>query len=429
MDMSGTMILGSQWGDEGKGKITDYFTEKADMVVRFQGGANAGHTIVVKNEKFKFHLLPSGVLHPEKKSVIGNGVVVDPKVLIDEIESLGKKGISPNLFVSERANVIMPYHKMMDVVEEKLRGKKIGTTKKGIGPCYSDKISRYGIRMMDLTDEKLLEEKLSQIIPIKQKIFQAFEEDTVLSKDEILKEYLKYGKKLKKYVADTSLIIAQAFDDKKNVLLEGAQGTLLDIDHGTYPYTTSSSTVAGGGCTGSGISPLKIKEIIGVVKAYTTRVGEGPLPTELKDETGQHIRDRGGEYGTTTGRPRRCGWLDMVVVNYACRLNGFTFLAVTKIDVLSGIKKLKICKAYRYEDKIITVFPANINVLKKCVPIYEEMDGWEDIKDWKEIIKNGYNVLPENMKKYLEYISSSSKVPIGIVSVGPGREETIDLKR
>jgi len=425
--MSGTMILGSQWGDEGKGKITDYFAEKSDLIVRFQGGTNAGHTIVVKDEKFKFHLLPSGVLHPEKKSIIGNGVVVDPKVLIDEIESLREKNNSPNLFISERANVIMPYHKMMDAAEEKLRGKKIGTTKRGIGPCYSDKISRYGIRMIDLTDEKTLKEKLRNIIPIKQKIFQAFGEDTVISNDEILKEYLEYGKKLKKYIADTSLIIAQAFDDKKNVLLEGAQGTQLDIDHGTYPYTTSSSTVAGGGCTGSGISPLKIKEIIGVVKAYTTRVGEGPLPTELKDETGKYIRDRGGEYGTTTGRPRRCGWLDMVVVNYACRLNGFTSLAVTKIDVLSGIKKLKICKAYKYNDKIIKDFPADTKILEKCIPVYEEFNGWEE-KNWKEVVKKGYNALPDNMKKYLDFISSSSKVPISIISLGPGREETIELR-
>ncbi|MBU2565395.1 MAG: adenylosuccinate synthase [Candidatus Thermoplasmatota archaeon] len=423
-----TMILGSQWGDEGKGKLTDYYAEKSDLIVRFQGGTNAGHTIVVKDEKFKFHLLPSGVLRPEKKSVIGNGVVVDPNVLIDEIESLEKKGIkTDNLFISKRANVIMTYHKMMDSAEEKLRGKKIGTTKRGIGPCYSDKISRYGIRMMDIVDEEILKEKLNNVIPVKQKIFQAFGEKTTLSKDEILKEYLGYGKKLGKYLADTSVIINNAFDDKKNVLLEGAQGTQLDIDHGTYPYTTSSSTVAGGGCTGAGISPLKIKKIIGVVKAYTTRVGEGPLPTELKDETGKCIRDRGREYGTTTGRPRRCGWLDMVVVNYACRINGFTSLAVTKIDVLSGLEKLKICKAYKYDDKIINDFPAEPNVLKKCTPIYDEMDGWEDIKDWKEIIKNGYNALPENMKKYLEYISSSSKVPIGIVSVGPGREETIEL--
>ncbi|MBU4190365.1 MAG: adenylosuccinate synthase [Candidatus Thermoplasmatota archaeon] len=425
--MSGTMILGSQWGDEGKGKITDYFSERSDVIVRFQGGANAGHTIVVKDETFKFHLLPSGILHPEKKSVIGNGVVVDPNILIEEIEAVEKKGILPNLFISKRANVIMPYHKMMDDAEEKLRGKKIGTTKRGIGPCYSDKISRYGIRMMDIVDEEILKEKLNNVIPVKQKIFQAFGEKTTLSKDEILKEYLGYGKKLRKYIADTSVIINNAFDDKKNVLLEGAQGTQLDIDHGTYPYTTSSSTVAGGGCTGAGISPLKIKKIIGVVKAYTTRVGEGPLPTELKDETGKCIRDRGREYGTTTGRPRRCGWLDMVVVNYACRINGFTSLAVTKIDVLSGLEKLKICKAYKYDDKIIKDFPAEPNVLKKCTPIYDEMDGWEDIKDWKEIIKNGYNALPENMKKYLEYISSSSKVPIGIVSVGPGREETIEL--
>jgi adenylosuccinate synthase len=425
--MSGIMILGSQWGDEGKGKITDYFSERSDVIVRFQGGTNAGHTIVVKDEKFKFHLLPSGILRPEKKSVIGNGVVVDPKILIEEIESLEKKGIQPNLFISERANVIMPYHKMMDSAEEKLRGKKIGTTKRGIGPCYSDKISRYGIRMMDLVDEKILEEKLNNIVPVKQKIFQAFDEKTILSKDEILKEYLGYGKKLGKYVADTSVIINQAFDDKKNILLEGAQGTQLDIDHGTYPYTTSSNTVAGGGCIGSGISPLKIKEIIGIVKAYTTRVGEGPFPTELEDETGNYIRDRGKEYGTTTGRSRRCGWLDMVVVNYACRLNGFTSLAVTKIDVLSGLKKLKICKAYKYDDKIINDFPADLNVLKKFTPVYEEMNGWEDIKDWGEIVKNGYNALPENMKKYLEYISSSSKIPICIVSVGPGREETIEL--
>ncbi len=425
--MLGTMILGSQWGDEGKGKITDYFTEKSDMIVRFQGGTNAGHTIVVKNEKFKFHLLPSGILHPEKKSIIGNGVVVDPKILIQEIEGLEKKGIQPNLLISERANVIMPYHKIMDSAEEKIRGKKIGTTKRGIGPCYSDKISRGGIRMMDLTDEKILKEKLDNIIPVKQKIFQAFGEETILSTNETLKEYLEYGKKLGKYIADTSLIINQAFDNGKNVLLEGAQGTQLDVDHGTYPYTTSSNTIAGGGCTGSGISPLKIKNIIGVVKAYTTRVGEGPMPTELEDKTGKQIRDKGSEYGTTTGRPRRCGWLDMVVVNYACRINGFTSLAVTKIDVLSGLEKLKICKAYKYNNEIITNFPADIRILEKCVPVYEEFDGWEE-KNWKEIVKSGYDALPENMKKYLEYISSSSKVPTGIVSLGPGREETINLK-
>lgn len=424
--MPGTMILGSQWGDEGKGKITDYFSEKSDMIVRFQGGTNAGHTIVIKNEKFKFHLLPSGVLHPEKKSVIGNGVVVDPKILIHEIESLKKKGIQPNLFISERANVIMPYHKIMDSVEEKLRGKKIGTTKRGIGPCYSDKVSRYGIRMMDLTDEKILKEKLDNIVPVKQKIVQAFGEETILSTNKILREYLEYGKKLGKYLADTSVIINQMFDNEKNVLFEGAQGTQLDVEHGTYPYTTSSNTIAGGGCTGSGVSPLKIKNIVGVVKAYTTRVGEGPMPTELKDETGKHLRDKGGEYGTTTGRPRRCGWLDMVVVNYACRINGFTSLAVTKIDVLSGLKKLRVCKAYKYNNEIITNFPADVKILEKCVPVYEEFDGWEE-KNWKESIKKGYNALPDNMKKYLEYISSSSKVPVGIVSLGPGREETINL--
>ncbi len=425
--MSGIMILGSQWGDEGKGKIADYFTEKFDMIVRFQGGTNAGHTIVVKNEKFKFHLLPSGILHPEKKSIIGNGVVVDPKILIQEIESLEKKGIQPNLFISERANVIMPYHKIMDSAEEKIRGKKIGTTKRGIGPCYSDKISRYGIRMMDLTDEKILKEKLDNIVPVKQKIFQAFDEETILSTDEILKEYLEYGKKLGKYIADTSLIINQVFDNGKNVLLEGAQGTQLDVDHGTYPYTTSSNTIAGSGCTGSGISPLKIKNIVGVVKAYTTRVGEGPMPTELEDETGKHLRDKGGEYGTTTGRPRRCGWLDMVVVNYALRINGFTSLAVTKIDALSGLKKLKICKAYKCNNEIITNFPADVRILEKCVPAYEEFDGWEE-KNWKEIVKSGYDVLPKNMKKYLEYISSSSNTPVGIVSLGPDREETINLR-
>lgn len=428
--MPATIILGAQWGDEGKGKITDYFADKADLIVRFQGGTNAGHTIVIGNEKYKLHLIPSGIFHSKKTSIIANGVVIDPKILINEINDLEKKGLKiNNFFISEIANVIMPYHKLIDELEEKLKGKKsVGTTKRGIGPCYSDKISRLGIRVIDLLDREVLEEKLNYIIPIKQKIINSYGSDVKLLKREILESCIEFGKKLKKYVTNTSILINNALNENKFILFEGAQGTQLDIDHGTYPYTTSSNTIAGNACTGSGVSPLKINSIIGVVKAYTTRVGLGPMPTEQKDRIGEHLREKGGEFGTTTGRARRCGWLDMVVVRYACMLNGFTSIAITKLDVLTGLKNIKICKAYKYNGKKIYEFPTNLKILENCKPIYDELEGWDmDKEEWKKIPKIGYKALPEGAKKYLEYIVKDCKTKIEIVSIGAGRKESVEV--
>lgn len=426
--MPATMILGAQWGDEGKGKITDYIAEKADYIVRFQGGTNAGHTIVIGDEKYKFHLIPSGILHTEKTSIIGNGVVLDPEILINEINDLKKRGLEiNNFFISERAHVIMPYHMLIDSLEEKMKGKKsIGTTKKGIGPCYSDKISRLGIRVIDLLDRNFLEEKLDYIIPIKQKIINSYGGVDELVKEEILAKCLDFGKEFNKYITNTPVLINNALNENKFILLEGAQGTQLDVDHGTYPYATSSNTIAGGSCTGSGISPLKINSIVGIVKAYTTRVGHGPMPTELNDKDGDYLREKGMEYGTTTGRPRRCGWLDMVVVRYACMLNGFTSIVITKLDVLTGLKKLKICKAYEYNGKIISDFPTDIKILENCTPIFEEFDGWKmDEEEKEQFLIEGYDILPNEAKNYLEYIVKDTKTRIGIVSIGPKRRETI----
>ncbi|MEW6070155.1 MAG: adenylosuccinate synthase [Candidatus Thermoplasmatota archaeon] len=428
--MSVIAIIGAQWGDEGKGKVTDYYAEHADFIVRFQGGTNAGHTVIVGTEKFKFHLLPSGILREDKISIIGDGVVVDPEVLLEEIKRLKARGFKvDNLRISDKSNVIMPYHKITDELEEVSKGKRsLGTTKRGIGPCYADKIARLGVRMSDLLDGKLLADKLDYIIELKQKMISALGGEQRLSKVSILKEYLEYGRKLKQYITDTSQIIAEALGKNKNILLEGAQGTLLDIDHGTYPYTTSSNTVAGNACTGSGIPPTKITKIIGVVKAYTTRVGAGPFPTELKDEIGDRIRDRGAEYGTTTGRPRRCGWLDLVALKYACRINGFTSLAITKIDVLSGLPRLKVCASYKYKDQILDSFPSSATVLEQCLPVYEELEGWEEF-DKKLCIEKGFKALPKQLKNYLNYISTSLKVPVEFVSIGAAREESIEVKR
>ncbi|MDI6855638.1 MAG: adenylosuccinate synthase [Candidatus Thermoplasmatota archaeon] len=428
--MSVTAIIGAQWGDEGKGKVTDYYAENADFIIRFQGGTNAGHTVIVGTEKFKFHLLPSGILRPDKISIIGNGVVVDPEVLIEEIKRLKEKGFKvDNLIISDKSNVIMPYHKIIDELEEASKGKKsLGTTKRGIGPCYSDKIARLGIRMADLLEEQTLSDKLAYIIEVKQKIINALGSKKKLSKEAILKEYLEYGRNLQRYIADTSQIIAEALEKDKNILLEGAQGTLLDIDHGTYPYTTSSNTTAGNACTGSGISPAKITKVIGVLKAYTTRVGSGPFPTELKDEIGNRIRERGAEYGTTTGRPRRCGWLDLVALKYACLINGFTSLAITKIDVLSGLQNLKICSSYKYKNKIIDSFQSTASILEQCSPQYDELEGWEEF-DKKEAIEKGFEALPKNLKNYLNFISTNLKVPVEFVSIGAAREESIMIKR
>ena len=418
-------IIGSQWGDEGKGKVTDFYAEKSDIVVRFQGGNNAGHTIVVGDKVYKFHLMPSGAVH-KKSLVLGNGVVIDPKILIEEIERLKKDGFNPDISISDRANIIMPYHKILDGIEEKMKGAlAAGTTMKGIGPCYADKISRFGIRFSDLLDIDVFREKLNLIIPIKQKIFDAFGEDAKLDIDSIFNEYLTYRDYLKKYIKDTSVFLNNAYDKGNVILMEGAQGTHLDIDHGIYPFTTSSNTNAGGICTGTGVSPKKIDKIVGITKAYTSRVGEGPFPAELCNSEGKYIQSKGKEFGTTTGRPRRCGWLDLVLVNYACLINNFSALAITKIDVLSGMKKVKICYAYDYNGEILYNFPSNMNLLAKCKPIYKEFDGWEEI-DWKKI--KDINSLPENIFKYIRYIEELTKTPICMISFGPKRDETLILK-
>jgi adenylosuccinate synthase len=421
--MTVNLIIGTQWGDEGKGKIVDYFSKNSDYVVRFQGGANAGHTIKVGDEVYKLHIIPSGVIQG-KIGIIGNGVVIDPEILIDEINKLKARGINPKLMISDRANIIMPYHKILDGAEEKSLGnKKIGTTKRGIGPCYSDKIARKGIRAIDLTDKKILEKKLDDILPIKQKMFQVYDIKEKLDKKNILEKYIEYGNFLKKYVTQTHIKLNEAIESGKNILLEGAQGTLLDVDFGTYPYTTSSNTIAGGSATGSGIGPHSIDDIIGIVKAYTTRVGEGPMPTELTDSTGKQLQEKGHEFGTTTSRPRRCGWLDLVVVKHSCLLSGITKLAITKLDVLDGLKTIKICVKYKLDDKQIDYFPANIYDVEKCIPIYKEFKGWGKIDSDSKKLSD----LPKQAQDYLKFIEKEVKVPISIISIGPGRSETIEV--
>ena len=418
--MPAIILIGLQWGDEGKGKITDFYASRADCVARFQGGNNAGHTVIVNGKKYKFHLMPSGVIQG-KEVVIGNGVVLDPSVLLEEIEMLRREGIEPSLRISDRTNVIMPYHRILDGAEENLLGdKKIGTTGRGIGPCYADKISRFGIRMGDLIDEQALREKLERVVPIKQAMIDAFNAGEKLNAEKIFREYAEYGRRLKKYVTDTTLYVNSLLDEDKTVLFEGAQGCMLDIDFGTYPYTTSSHPVAGGASTGTGVGPKRFDKVVGVLKAYTTRVGEGPMPTELKDAVGDHLVEKGKEYGTTTGRKRRCGWLDLVAARYACRINYVDEIAITKLDVLDGLKKVKLCKIYECDGEEIDNFPSSLAILSRCKPVYEEMDGWEKT----EGIKN-YDELPEQAKDYLNAISEWLDVPINIISTGPSREETI----
>jgi len=419
--MAVTLVIGTQWGDEGKGKVVDYASKNVDYVVRFQGGNNAGHTIKVKDEVYKLHITPSGVIQG-KTGVIGNGVVVDPEVLIHEIDQLTKRGIKPNLLISDRANIIMPYHKLLDGVEEQLlKDNKIGTTKRGIGPCYSDKISRKGIRAIDLIDQEKLRKKLENNLAQKEKIFKAYNLETKINLQDILKKYSKYGKQLKQYITQTNLELNKAIQNNKNILLEGAQGTMLDVDFGTYPYTTSSHTIAGGASIGCGIPPYQIKNIIGIVKAYTTRVGEGPLPTELKDKTGKHLAEKGHEFGTTTSRPRRCGWLDLVIVKHSCQLSGVTQIALTKLDVLDGLNRIKICTQYNLNGKKIDYFPANIEDVQKCKPIYKEFKGWEKINEKTTKL----NDLPKEAKIFIEFIEKTLETPIKIVSIGPSRSETI----
>lgn len=421
--MSTVVLIGAQWGDEGKGKVTDYLAQKADLVVRYQGGNNAGHTVVVDDREFKLHLIPSGILYPDKICVIGSGVVIDPAVLLKELESLEKQGVSTaNLKISQRAHVIFPYHQKLDQAEEERKGhNKIGTTCRGIGPAYMDKSARVGIRMIDLVDREEFAALLERNMEGKNHLLTRVYGKDSLDYNSVLISYTEYAEALKKYVTDISIIVNDAIKQGKNVLFEGAQGTLLDLDHGTYPYVTSSHPTAGAACLGAGIGPTRIDRVVGVAKAYTTRVGEGPFPTELKDELGAYIQKRGGEFGTTTGRPRRCGWFDGVVGRYAARINGLDYLAITKLDVLSGLEKVKICTGYSYRGDIIEEFPASLKVLRECVPVYEELPGWqEDITGARKL-----EDLPSNARRYLERISEVSGVPIALVGVGSKRSQTI----
>ena len=424
--MASVIIVGTQWGDEGKGKIVDYLACKCEYVVRSQGGSNAGHTVVVDNIKYKFRLLPSGVLYNDKICIIGNGVVIDPKVFLSEIDGLIEKNVNiSNLKISNRAHILMPYHRLLDELQEEDLGEnKLGTTKNGIGPCYMDKSSRLGIRVVDLINKDLFAKKLKFNLEIKNKLFKKLYNHNGFNYNEVLKEYLEYADRLKNYVADTSIILNKALKENRNILFEGAQASMLDLDHGTYPFVTSSYPTAGGACIGSGVGPKSIDNIIGVVKAYSTRVGEGPFPTELLDDIGQFIRDKGNEYGTVTRRPRRCGWLDACVIKYVSYINSLDSIAITRLDILDELDKLKICVAYKYNGKILEYYPADLDILSKVEPVYEEFDGWKtstkDIRD--------YNKLPENAKKYLKRLSEISEVEISIVSVGASRYETIIVK-
>ncbi len=424
--MSNIVIVGTQWGDEGKGKIVDLLAEYADIVVRFQGGNNAGHTMVVNGEQLITHLVPSGILQ-KKTCLIGNGMVVDPAVLLKEFDNLSNNGIDvgpDKLKVSEKAHIIMPYHKAIDLAREKMKGdKKIGTTGRGIGPCYEDKATRRGIRFVDLLDPEVFREKVNIILEEKNFYLKRYLSAETLDPDSMTDQYLGYAEILAPHVVNISIVMSQAIKAGQQILFEGAQGTHLDIDHGTYPYVTSSNTVSGNACCGAGIGPKEITGVIGIVKAYTTRVGKGPFPTELFDETGDAIQKKGAEFGATTGRRRRCGWLDTVLLRNSARLNGLTDLVITKLDVLGGLKSLKICTGYEYNSKIVHDFPANLKILEACKPVYETLPGWsEEISDIRKI-----EDLPQNAKNYLDRIEELTETPINIISVGPGRNETILL--
>jgi adenylosuccinate synthase len=431
--MPSVVVIGSQWGDEGKGKIVDFLAREADMVVRFQGGPNAGHSVKVGEELFALHHIPSGILRAGKPAVIGNGVVIDPGVLIGELKSLQSRGVSvKGLRISDRAHAIMPYHKMLDGAEERLRkGAKVGTTGRGIGPAYADKAARLGIRMGDLLVNDTLNEKLEFLVPLKQRILDAYGDGGRLNLNEIEREYFAYGRTLRQFVTDTGPLVRGALDSGKKVLFEGAQGTLLDIDHGTFPFVTSSTTVAGNAASGSGVSPLSLDQVYGVVKAYTTRVGEGPFPTELRDDTGRTIAEKGGEFGTTTGRPRRCGWLDLVVIRYSSALNGFTGIALTKIDVLGGFKELKICTGYSLGGKKVSSIPADLDTLEKCKPVYSRLEGWDDIDErlMKTILRKGFSQLPKEMRDYVKFVEQRMGVPVVLLGLGRRRNEVLDLRK
>lgn len=421
--MNTIALIGAQWGDEGKGKVIDILAASADYVVRATGGSNAGHTVVSGGKTYKLHLIPSGILYPNTVNIIGNGVVVDPKVVLEEMSELEKQGVSlENLHIDLRAHVVMPYHKELDELAELSKGAAaIGTTKRGIGPCYADKCDRIGIRMIDLITPEIFKEKLKANLEFKNKIITKVYGGAALDYDVILSEYTEYANRLEKYACDTGVMLYDAIKANKRVVFEGAQGTLLDLDSGTYPFVTSSHPISGGFCAGAGIGPTAIKECIGIAKSYTTRVGAGPFPTELDDEVGNHLLVVGKEYGTTTGRARRCGWLDTVILRLAVRLNGLTSLAINKLDTLTGLKKLKIATHYMRNGKRVDDFPADISLLEDCTPVYEEFDGWnEDITDCKS-----FDELPQAAQNYIEAIEKLAGCHVSMIGVGPDHEQNI----
>lgn len=423
--MAVRVVVGTQWGDEGKGKYIDMLAEQSDIIVRFSGGNNAGHTIVANGVKYALHLIPSGILHTDKTCIIGNGVVVDPAVLLQEMKGLNERGVTTDhLLISDRAHLVMPYHKELDVLQEKFRGSdSIGTTKRGIGPCYVDKIERSGIRMCDLIDENEFIRKVKANLKLKNLIIERVYGGEPFEAEPIIKEYLGYAEQLKKYITDTTCILADAVDEGKNILFEGAQANFLDVDFGTYPYVTSSNPIAGGVCTGSGLGPVYVDEVYGVLKAYTSRVGAGPFPTEQNNEIGDTIRELGLEYGTTTGRPRRCGWLDTVMIKYTAKINSLTALAINHVDTIGKLKEIKLCVGYKKDGQIIRTFPASLNELAKCEPVYEVFEPWdEDISNVKS-----FSDLPQNAQKYLNRIEELVGVKIGLVGVGKDREQIIKV--
>ncbi len=424
--MANTCVIGLQWGDEGKGKIIDILAKDYDIIVRYQGGGNAGHTLIIGDEKFVFHLIPSGILHQDKKCVIGNGVVFDPKLFLEEIEGLAKKNINVNgnLFISDRAHVVFPYHKRLDLLSEKLKGDlMIGTTGRGIGPCYTDKISREGIRIAELLNKEHFKERLKKSVEEKNKIFVGLYNEEPIAWEDIYEEYCAYADKISPFVCDTVDLMARAINDNKKILFEGAQGALLDVDFGTYPYTTSSNSAAGGVSSGIGVSPKQVHNIVGITKAYTTRVGSGPFPTEVEGEQGEHIRKKGGEFGSTTGRPRRCGWFDAVAIQHSVRISGVDSLIVTKLDVLDDQETIRVCTGYENSGEVYNNFPADIDILSNCGPVYEEVPGWcEDTSN----VRNAES-LPENARNYIKTIERIVGVKVKMISVGPERSQVISL--
>ncbi|MFH0762638.1 MAG: adenylosuccinate synthase [Candidatus Omnitrophota bacterium] len=418
-----TILVGTQWGDEGKGKVIDILSEKADYIVRYQGGNNAGHTVVVGDKEYIFHLMPSGILHKGKICCIGNGVVVDPRVLLEEIRGVSSSGVSVGrrLKISSLSHVILPYHRILDKLREKKRAQKIGTTGRGIGPCYADKIIRCGIRMIDLLNPRVLSDKLKDNLGEKNEMFRKAYGHGGFKFNDVFKEYANYGKLFAPYICDTASLLNNAARRKKNILFEGAQGTFLDIDFGTYPYVTSSSTTAGGACVGTGISPVLIDKVVGVAKAYTTRVGEGPFPTEFSLNFGNFMRDKGNEFGATTGRPRRCGWFDAVMVKEAVRINGISELAIMKMDILDGLDSVKVCTGYRYKGRRLKEFPYDLEAIRNAKPQYKQLPGWSKTVDNVK----GRRKLGPNAKRYLRFLQDILSVKISIVSVGSAREETL----